>query len=148
MNTRLQKLIANWKPRIEANQKAQGANAKRLTRYHYAIGLPATILATLAGATLLTEINDPTIRAIVGATGLIAAVLSAVQTFYSFAKRAEEHRATSIRLGDIRRDLEILEQYPPASRIAEEEHVRKISAQLSKIGETSPSIDDDDIPYR
>lgn len=142
MSTNLQNLIANWKPRIEANQQAQHAASIKSNKYHYAIGLPATILTTIAGATLLTETNDPRIKIAVGVFGLIAAALSAVQTFYSYAKRAEAHRSASAQLGDVRRELEVLENFPPGSRAAEEEYVRRISERLSKLGETAPIVEE------
>lgn len=96
MNNSLQDLVTNWKDRINKLQKAHYYIADRFEKYHYFIGLPATVLTAIAGATLFLDINQQWIKVAVGGVGLLAAILSAVQTFYSHAKRGEEHRTAGI----------------------------------------------------
>jgi hypothetical protein len=113
MNNNLHELIDDWHKRIHINQIAHNITAKRFNRLHYAIGLPATALSAIAGLTLLTEISNPLLKVSVGLIGLFAAILSGIQTFYSHAKRSEAHRATAIQLGQLRREIEILDRFPP-----------------------------------
>jgi hypothetical protein len=140
MSTKLSDLIAIWKPRVEVAQETHHAEAVKLTRWHYAIGVPTTLLTAVAGATLLAETDDPTIQIVVGVVGLLAALLVGIQTFYSHAKRAEVHRSTSARLASIRNRLEIAQHYPPEDEAAEEEFMINIQKELEELGEVMPVI--------
>lgn len=140
MSKRIKELIAIWKPRLEASQPAHYAEARRLSRWHYGIGVFTTVLTAVAGATLLTEADDPTIRTAVGVIGLLAAVLSAVQTFYSHGKRAEMHRATSAQLAALRNRMEVAEIYPPKDEGAEDELVIHFQKELERLGLEAPVV--------
>jgi len=76
----------------------------------------------------------------VGAIGLIAAVLSAIQTFYSHAKRGEQHRTSAAQLGRVRREIEIFEQFTPQSKKEQEEKIREINEAMAKIEEDAPVV--------
>jgi hypothetical protein len=103
--------------------------------------LPATILITITGATLLANTDEPWIRITVGIIGIIAAILSAIQTFYSYAKRAETHRLIASQLGQVRRDIEILERVVPKSETEMEQRIREINNSISEIDKEAPAID-------
>ncbi len=132
--------IDDWNLRIEAHQRAHSVAAESLDRRHYLIGLPATILTAIAGGTLLSDTTIVAVRIAAGIVGLLSAVLTAVQTFYSFAKRAETHRTTSAQLGEVRRALEILKQFPPAKPELQKKAIQEISARLAKIDSTAPVL--------
>ncbi|MBN2389741.1 MAG: DUF4231 domain-containing protein [Anaerolineae bacterium] len=134
-------LLKDWKRRIEINQQAHYLAATRYNKYHYWIGFPAIILATIAGATLLAEAKEPWIRVSVGIVGLIAAVLSAIQTFYSHAKRAEAHRSVASRLGQVKREIEILESMSPPKKSEQARIVQQINERLSEIDKEAPVVD-------
>lgn len=141
MDNELKILITDWKKRLDSLQAAHLYVAGRFGRYHYAIGLPATICTAIAGATLFAEVSDPHIRMGVGIVAMIAAVLSAVQTFYSHARRSEQHRTASAQFGRIRRDIEILEQFPPHSKEESEQKIRDINEAIWKIDNESPIVE-------
>jgi len=66
--------------------------------------------------------------------------LSAIQTFYSHAKRSEQHKTATAQLGRVRREIEIFEQFPPQSRKEQEEKIRQINDEMSKIDQDAPII--------
>jgi hypothetical protein len=140
MNDNLDKLINEWKERIKSGQKAHLYVSDKYNGYHYAIGLPATILTTIAGATLFAEVKDPRITMAVGVVGLLAALLSAVQTFYSHAKRGEQHRTVAAQLGNIKREIEIFEKFTPEDIKEQETRIRQISDELTKIESDAPVV--------
>jgi hypothetical protein len=140
MEQTIQELIDDWKQRVNDNQKANYALAIKNNKYHYWIGLPAIILTTIAGVTLLAEVEEPRIRIIVGIVGIIAAILSVIQTFYSHAKRAENHRFVASQLVHIRRDIEIFERFVPDRKSEREQRIREIDERISQIEEDSPAI--------
>lgn len=128
-----QNIIDSWEQKIDTNQKAQYSEARKLNYWHYTIGLPATILSAIAGATLLSQSTNPTLQIVVGVTGVVAAILTGVQTFYSFAKRSEESKATATQLGGLRRDIEILKQFPPDDPKELEKRIREINERMTEI---------------
>lgn len=133
-------LITDWKQRVNEHQKASIALAAKYTKYHYGIGLPATILTAIVSAILLTEVEEPSIRIAVGIVGIIAAILSAIQTFFSYAKRAENHRLVTSQLVHLRRDIEIFERFVPDRKSEREQRIRGINERISEIEKGAPTI--------
>ena len=77
---------------------------------------------------------------VIGTAGIIAAILSAIQTFYSKAKRAENHRFVASQLVHLRRDIEIFERFVPVSKSEREQRIREINERISQIEDDSPTI--------
>jgi len=136
----IETLISEWSGKIDQRQRGHFVQALRFGKYHYAIGMPAVVCATVAGATLFSEVSDARVRMAVGAIGLIAAVLSAIQTFYSHAARAEQHRTAAAQLGRVRRDVEILARFLPADTKEQEARIRAINESMAKIEEEAPVV--------
>lgn len=141
MDQEIQLLVYNWKQRIDASQKTNNALAIKLNKYRYRVGLLTTVLAAIAGATLLIQGVEPRLRIVVGIGGIIAALVSAVQTFYSYAKRAETHRLVTAQLTHLRRDMEIFERFVPERNPERQQRIREIEERLSQIEEGTPAID-------
>ncbi len=134
-------LLDTWKRRIIINQEAHYSAAARFKKYHYWIGSPTIIFATIAGATLLAEAKEPWIRISVGIIGLIAAALSAIQTFYSHSKQAETHRSVAARLGEVKREIEVIEHGPLPSKSEQNRIIEQISKRLSEIDKEAPIVE-------
>lgn len=141
MELTIQELIDGWKQQVNDIQKANYALAIKHNKYHYRIGLPATIFTAIAGATLLTGATEPRIRIAVGIVGIIAAILSAIQTFYSNARRAENHRLVASQLVHVRRDIEIFESFVPDRKSEREQRIREIDELISEVEKDAPVID-------
>jgi hypothetical protein len=141
MELQIQDLLVDWKQRVNDHQKANHALAIKNYNYHYWIGVSAIIFTTIAGATLLAEVEGPRIRIIIGIVGVIAAILSSIQTFYSHAKRAENHRLGESQLVHVRREIEIFERFVPDRKSEREQRIREIDERISEIEEGAPAID-------
>lgn len=76
---------------------------------------------------------------LLGAIGLVAAVLVAVQTFLSLAKRAEQHRSAAVQLGAVKREIEIVQEWPPASTEAKQ-IAEEINKRLTEIENSAPTV--------
>jgi hypothetical protein len=132
-------LFDQWARQIEAHQVAHDRAAKQLESQHYWVGLPATIFAAVAGGTLFTELQDPMVKVLIGAIGLLAAVLTAVQTFLSLAKRAEQHRSAATQLGALKRSIEIVQEWPLAGAEAKQ-FAEEINKRLTEIENSAPTV--------
>jgi Kef-type K+ transport system membrane component KefB len=110
-------ILSDWKRRISQFQDAQFEQAVRLDRRHYQLGIPATAFAAIAGTTVFANLGkdfSTTARLIVATISIITAVITAMQTFLNYGKRAESHRSVSNQFGTLRREIDILEQFPPS----------------------------------
>jgi hypothetical protein len=99
-------------------QTAHYDSAAILSRRHYQVGVPAIMLATLVGSSVFSALGEGEPvwgRAAVGAASILAAVLTAVQTFLRHDERAEKHRAAGVSYGSMKRRLEQYVAYPPAT---------------------------------
>lgn len=133
MDYEIMELIDGWKQRVNDHQKANYALAIKHDKYHYWIGISAIIFAAIAGGTLLTETVEPQSRTSIGIIAIIGAILCAIQTFYSFAKRAENNRLGASQLIHVRRDIEIFEKFVPTRKSEREQRTREIEERISKI---------------
>lgn len=141
MELTIQEVIDDWKERVNDRQKANYALALKHNKYHYWIGSPAFILTLIAGITLLTEVVEPRIRITVGIVGIFAAILSAIQTFYSHAKKAENHRFIAAQLVHVRRDIEIFERFVPDRKSEREQRIREFEERISETEEAAPATE-------
>ena len=139
MNPQPNPLFDNWKTTISAHQGEHYRSAKQLETLHYILGTLTVIFATMASATLFTELDDANVKFWIGVIGVIAAVLAAIQTIVIFGKRSEQYRKAAAQLGDIRRQIEIIEQWPPLSKEAQQ-IANNISKQLSEIENSAPIV--------
>ena len=116
----LQQAINAWKRQVNEEQKTSYARSVRYSRYHYWIGLAATLLVVLVTVQLWVRLEDSTYRIPLGILGVSAALLTALQTVFSQARRAERHRLVTSQLVHLRRDIELFERFLP-ERQAERE---------------------------
>lgn len=86
--------------------------SKRLQAMHTYLGLPVVILSASAGTAAFSSLgSDPSTswRALSGVVSIVVAALAAVQTFFRYAERAEQHRAAGARLAGMARRLRVLQ---------------------------------------
>lgn len=85
--------------------------ARRNNTYHYWLGVPTIIFATVVGSSVFASLDaqvDTWFKIILGAVSITSAVLAGLQTFYNFAGRAETHQVAAIRYKVIIRELQQL----------------------------------------
>ncbi len=102
-------ILELWHENSRRVLEAHYSSAAHFGRLNLLLGLPTVIVATVVGATVLVTLNQRIATAWVVAIGLasvLAAVLSALQTFLQFADRAARHRASGVIYGSIKREIE------------------------------------------
>lgn len=130
-------LLLAWLRRARESQFAHYAFADRLAWKGQTLGVPVILLTTLVGATALSSVAAAVVptfaKVIVGALSLLAAVLSALQTFFKYAERAERHRVFGARYGALRRELEQLHSNGGKTN-------DKLRQALDKLAEDAPAV--------
>jgi Protein of unknown function (DUF4231) len=119
--TSVEQLLSDWKSRIEGWQLAHYESAKHYVRLNYWLGIPVIIFTTFVGtsvfATLDKSVDIKFIKIMIGFISILAAVLTALQTFFRFSDRAEKHRTAAARYGVIEREIQQILAYPSQKKI-------------------------------
>ncbi|WP_226366902.1 SLATT domain-containing protein [Pseudonocardia sp. ICBG162] len=96
--------------RVHRKGRAQYLASRRLSGLNTHLGVPVVALTTVVGTATFSSLNespDTSIVIIVGLASILAAVLSALQTFLGFAERAEKHRIAANAYADLKRRMDI-----------------------------------------
>jgi hypothetical protein len=120
--------------------------ASRLRRYNVWLGLPVVVFTTAVGTSLFATLNEEQpavlVRAIVGGIIVLAAVLAAVQTFFNFATRADQHVLVADWYASIRRKIEQELRIPRKHRGDPKKFMDGIRKQMNTVGSQFPEIGD------
>jgi len=93
-------------------------------------------------ATLHTKQPAVLIRVIVGGVSVLAAVLAAVQTFFNFAARADQHVLAADWYASIRRKIEEELRIPRRHRDDAKKFMDGIRKEMNTVGSQFPEIGD------
>lgn len=143
---------------IKADRLAVGHQiaADRCRLLHYGLGVPVVILTTIVGTAIFASLSDgksplsfvaSPVQIQIGTalTSVLAAVLSALQTFMNFGERAKSHAQASASFFELWRSLERLLKLEPEAcelpaKVAELDNIftraRNQAPPLSRRNET------------
>ena len=91
--------------------------------------------------------TDPRIQVMLGFVSLLSAGFSGAVTFYSPLKRSEQCRSISFQLGAIRREIDILMGFPPATVGLMRGALQKLNVRMAEVSRDAPTVDFGDEPY-
>jgi len=142
-NESLKSLIYEWGRRNLVALEAHYDAARFFSRRNYWIGIPAIIFAAIVGtsvfATLEREV-DIYIKLIVGMISIIAAVLSALQTFLKYSDRADRHRRTGARYAAIKREIEQLLTWSEEDLRESSKSIDTLRMQIDELSIEAPEV--------
>ncbi len=135
-----EELLGRWHRRLRESQFSQFHAAEARERAHLLLGVPAIVLSTIVGTSVFASLEatiDTRIKIVLGTTSVVAAVLSALQTFLRFPERAEQHRRAGARFGAVRREVETLLAVgqPPSA-----ETLTRLRRRIDRIVEEAPTV--------
>ena len=136
-------LLEKWLRRLRESQFSHYEAAKSLSRSNYTLGIPAVILSTFVGTSIFASLGEtlaPSIQILVGIISVLAATLSAVQTFLGFSDRAAKHRAIASRYGSARRRIE--ELLAVSGESVSPEQISNLRKEIDSISEEAPDVPD------
>jgi hypothetical protein len=117
---------------------AHGMAADRAMIYHYLIGIPSVILSTLVGTAAFASITEAGrsvswIAIVAGTFSAMAAVLTALQTFFNFPQRAEKHAEAAARFSRVVSRFERL-----GYGLSNDREIKQIDEEFAAIIKESP----------
>ena len=143
-DSHLEGLLSDWHTRAWAAQIAHYRVASRLRGYNVWLGLPVVIFTTAVGTSLFATLNQPDLemwlRITVGCISVVAAILAGIQTFLSFAKRADQHAVAADWYASIRRKIEQQANTPRKGRSDPKKFLDEIRKDMNTVGSQFPEI--------
>lgn len=127
----LDRLLRRWKEQIGKRQEGHARQARKLSRRHYIIGIPTTLLSVVVTTGVLSTFRncsdcedldsarceaDQWIRLVMGLLGFLAVALSALMTFMNYQELSEQHKNASSDFENLHRVIETLLQVPASVR--------------------------------
>lgn len=85
--------------------------ALRFSRLNFFLGFPTVVLATVVGTSVFASLQkQPEVRwqVLIGTMSIVAAILSALQSFLGYGDKAERHRIAGARYNAVGRELELM----------------------------------------
>ena len=145
----------NWNVRLEEYFASTGEKANCLSWCHkraeerYSassiwIDLPVIILGVLNGATSIGSkslFGDSQYASIgIGAVALITSILNTIGSYFSWSRRAEAHKISSLQYAKLYRYLSIEMSLPRHERMSPSDLLKYVKEQYDRLSEISPLI--------
>jgi hypothetical protein len=95
---------------VRNSGRAHYLAAERALRTHKLLGAPAIVLSSIVGTSIFATVNSsPAIgwKIAAGLIAILAAVFTALQSFFKLSETAETHRAAGAEYGALRRRLDL-----------------------------------------
>lgn len=133
-----EKLVGGWANNATDKSKIHSEKASRNKFFHSFFGLPS-ILLPVAFATLTPLIDGIPSHAYIQVSSYIAiGILSGINTFYNFDKRASKHEYYSSRYNELANDVRYQMYKSRRFRVSSDEFLARIQAKLSALDEKEP----------
>ena len=103
-------LIKDWQVRAKRKTNAHTIAANNSKFCQRAIGVPSVILSAITGTVVFAELSADAsgkYKLLVVAIVVLAAILTALQTFFKFGEEAELHKVTAAIFSKIRRKTDL-----------------------------------------
>ena len=110
------------------------------------IDLPVIVLSTLCGSLTLSakslfgEANEETALKAVGGLSLFSGVLGTIQAYFSFSRRAENHRNSYLEYAKLYRFVKVELGLPRAQRIQAKDLIKIVNDGFERLNELSPLV--------
>jgi hypothetical protein len=142
-----------WNPAIEALIKSLGEKALSLSwlhtrsEKHYnncnnVLAIPAIILSSITATIGGTFAGDKTFSYVTTIISTIVAVITTLNSYFVFAKRAESHRMTAISYSKLYLQINIELSLPRMKRMNVKEFLKVVSEQVQRLNEIQPQVPD------
>ena len=122
-------LLRTWLKRARESQLSHHAASELYSACHLFIGIPAAIFSAIVGTTIFSALSSSTeidiwLKFLVGFISIVAAILTACQTFLRFSERADAHKSAAFQFAQLRRRIEQELSFPNAITAPRADEIR------------------------
>jgi hypothetical protein len=146
-----------WNDAIETLIREQGEKAlaynwlhtrceKKFSYANNYIALPVICLSTASGSASIasSQFGDSKYISLgIGALSILVGILSTINSYFSWAKRAENHRISALNYSKLFLFISIELSLPREKRMNPRDFIKVIREQVERLGEISPPVADD-----
>jgi hypothetical protein len=146
-----------WNDAIENLIKEQGEKAlaynwlhtrceKKYSHLNNYIAIPCIVMSTISGSASIAsnQFGDSKYISLgIGAFSILVGVLSTINSYFSWAKRAENHRISALNYSKLYLFISIELSLPREKRMNPRDFIKVIREQIERLGEISPPVADD-----
>ena len=144
---------ATWTDSLEVLIKSQGEKALSLSwlhnrsekRYSFLnnyLAIPAIVLSTITGVGTASWGTEPGINFVMAGLSIFVSVISTLNSYFAFAKRAEAHRLTAVSYSKLYLQISIELALPRKKRMGVKDFLKTVSEQIQRLNEISPIVPD------
>jgi hypothetical protein len=142
-----------WNEAIESLIKGLGEKALSLSWLHNfsdkyftywtnALAIPTIVLSTLTGVGSAGFGEDRTVNYIMAGISVLVSIISTLNSYFLFAKRAEAHRITAISYSKLYLQISIELALPRKKRMNVKDFLKVVSDQVQRLHEIQPQVPD------
>ena len=143
-NDGLERLIADEGERVQGLAWLHDRSSNYFQKLNTNLALPIIVLSTLSGALSASSTalfaDQKTASLGIGAVSIFVGVLSTVQSYFGFAKRAENHRISGIACIKLNHFISIELSLPRKERMIAHDMLKIVREQCGRLLETAPPI--------
>jgi hypothetical protein len=146
-----------WNDAIEILIKEQGEKAlaynwlhtrceKKFSHLNNYIAIPCIVMSTISGSASIASNqfgDNMYIPLGIGAFSILVGILSTINSYFSWAKRAENHRISALNYSKLYLFISIELSLPREKRMNPRDFIKVIREQIERLGEISPPVADD-----
>jgi hypothetical protein len=156
-NIELEDNKIEWNDAIETLIKEQGEKAlaynwlhtrceKKYSHLNNYIAIPCIVMSTISGSASIASNqfgDNMYIPLGIGAFSILVGILSTINSYFSWAKRAENHRISALNYSKLYLFISIELSLPRDKRMNPRDFIKVIREQIERLGEISPPVADD-----
>ena len=107
------------------------------------LAIPSIVLSTITGAgSIGFGDNGRDASLILGSLSIVVSIISTLNSYFGYAKRAESHRITAIHYSKLYLQISIELSLPRERRMNVKDFLKNIQEQMIRLNEVSPNITD------
>ena len=136
-------LIDKWLYSAEVVMAFHYEAARMFERRHFWIGVPAIALSTLVGTTVFAALRKDvhlSVQLGAGCASVLAAILTALQTFLGYSERATKHEAAGANYAALIREIHQQRAFPSPTVDELRKFVDHIRIRFDTLSKESPSL--------
>lgn len=140
-------ILVDWADKALCYRWLHSKSYNTYSRLNTWFTIPVIIMSTLTGTANFAQDRIPAdyvsmFTAIVGATNLLAGILTTIQQFLKISELNESHRVSSIAWGKFSRNIKVELSKSPQERMPVIQTLKHAKEEFDRLSETSPTLSD------
>ncbi|TNZ66970.1 DUF4231 domain-containing protein [Vibrio parahaemolyticus] len=136
MNENQKVMLLKWRARCKRSQIAHNYNEISFRRFHMSLGVMLIVLTTFSSVLIFA--NFPNYPWLPATVSIAATIFAAFQTFMKFSERADIHKVSARRYGEIKKEIEFIINFDSDADTLSK-RVESIRQKESDLSQESPN---------